>query len=126
MIRWLAVFSLVAACGAQDDRPETLAYITDAILVPYCGRAGCHSASTAARNLKFDNVDDSLAALRTRQGRRGTNMPMITIGEPSQSRIYTVLQGTTNGNMPPDQPLADADVALIGRWITDGAEGYSP
>ncbi len=116
----LAVAMLATACGTQPDtRPETADYIIEAILVPYCGRAGCHSSDARAHNLAFDTIPDALAAMQTTQ--RG--MPMVVPGNSGGSRLYRVLIDS-NRIMPPDMPLTDADIDLIKRWIDDGAAGY--
>ncbi len=114
-----AILALAGACGTSPDtRPETADYIIDAILVPYCGRGGCHSSATQAGNLEFDTIPSSLAAL-SGSSRRGR---LIVKGDAQTSRLYTVLVDTSRP-MPPDQPLAQADIDLIQRWIDDGAAG---
>lgn len=109
---WL--IALAACTSEPDTRPETLDYITEAILVPYCGRGGCHTTNTAAANLVFDNVDDTRLAMH---GSRARVVP----GD-IRSQFLNVIRDTRRP-MPPDQPLPDADVDLIQRWILAGAEG---
>ncbi len=110
---------IVAACGTEPDtRPETADYIIDAILVPYCGRGGCHSTATKAHNIAFDTIPNALAAMQTMQ--RGEQM--VIPGDPTRSRLVTVLSDS-NRVMPPDVPLPQADIDLITRWVTDGANG---
>ena len=119
MIRsFFALLALAGACGTTDTRPETADYIIEAILVPYCGRGGCHSSATQAGNLPFDTIPSALDSL-TKSSRRGR---LVIAGSSQTSRLYTVLVDTSR-IMPPDQPLADADIALIQRWIDDGAPG---
>ncbi len=116
---FFAVLALAGACGTTPDtRPETADYIIDAILVPYCGRGGCHSSATEARNIAFDTIPNSLAAMTTSQ--RGQRL--VVKGNADISRLYTVLVDSSRP-MPPDQPLSDADIDLIKRWIDDGAAG---
>lgn len=120
MHRTLALIGVgLAACAAgPDDRPANADYIIEAILVPYCGRASCHSTTTAAHGLVFDTISGALAAMATQQ--RG--QAMVVRGAPQQSRLVGVL---SDGRriMPPDVPLPDADIALISRWIAEGADG---
>jgi Planctomycete cytochrome C len=111
---WMVV--LVSCTSNPDTRPETAAYITQAILVPYCGRGGCHSTNTAAARLVFDTLDGALAAMHDRAG--------VSPGRPDQSTLYTTLVTGARRPMPPDVPLPDADVELIRSWIADGAEGF--
>jgi hypothetical protein len=105
----------LVACGTEtDDRPETAAYISAAILVPYCGRAACHSSATRAHNLNFGSVEASIATLKTQA--------LVVPGDPTRSRLVTVLTDS-NRVMPPDTPLPNANIDLITRWVADGAEG---
>ena len=114
-----ALVSFLLGCSASTDaRPETADYIIEAILVPQCGRGGCHDPDAQPHGLAFDTIADSLAAMQTTQ--RG--MPMVVPGDPDGSRLVTVLVDP-NRPMPPDQPLANADIDLIARWIAAGAEG---
>lgn len=103
----------LAACGtSQDTRPETADYIVEAILVPYCARAGCHSASAQAKGLVFDNIPDAV----------NTMQPLVVPGDPTRSRLVTILTDSRRP-MPPDAPLPQADIDLVTRWVTNGAEG---
>lgn len=122
-MKYLACFAALAGCGTDPDpRPATFEEITIAILVPYCGRAACHSTATKSHDLAFDTLDATRAALMTTQGRRGMNQKMVVPMDPDNSRLVTVL-GDSNRIMPPDSPLPDADIALIRAWIETGAPG---
>lgn len=113
-VAWTCAFAL-AACGTEnDDRPQTADYVSAALLVPYCGRAACHSSATRARNLNFGSVDDAIATMQT-QG-------IVVPGDAPASRLVTVLTDPSRV-MPPDTPLPNADIELITRWIAAGAEG---
>jgi hypothetical protein len=104
---------LLAACGtAQDTRPETASYIVEAILLPYCARAGCHSASAQAKGIGFDTIPEAIHAMQ----------PLVVAGEPTRSRLVTILTDSSRP-MPPDAPLPQADIDLVTRWVSDGAEG---
>jgi hypothetical protein len=111
--------SFVLSCSAStDNRPETADYVIEAILVPQCGRGGCHTEDTQPHGLAFDTIDHALAAMHTTQ--RG--LPMVVPGDPDGSRLVTVLVDPSRP-MPPDQPLPNPDIDLIARWIASGAEG---
>lgn len=104
----------LAACAAEpDSRPETAAYISEAILVPYCGRAACHSSDTNEHNYTLDSVASSIEEMQ--QG-------LVKPGSAKGSKLYTVIVGEDTV-MPPDVPLPDRDISLIERWIDDGAAG---
>ena len=116
----LATASLAACATDTDTRPETADYIIEAILAPACGRAACHSSETKVHNLAFDTIVAGKAALIGGSGKRGQKL--VVAGSPTKSEIVTILSDTGKP-MPPDSPLPDADIELITRWITDGAQG---
>jgi hypothetical protein len=101
----------------------TADYVISAILVPYCARAACHSASSAAHGLAFDTIANAKAAFGKTIERKGMRLPMVTANDPGNSRIYTVLSDSSRP-MPPDAPIPDADRDLIKAWIENNAAGY--
>jgi hypothetical protein len=114
-ISFTCALALASGCGTEnDDRPETAAYVSAAILVPFCGRAACHSSVTRAHGLDFGSVDDSIATMQS---------PLVVVpGDPATSRLVTVLTDSRRV-MPPDTPLPTADIDLITRWVAAGADG---
>ena len=118
-MRILLLVVLAGCVGGADTRPETAAYISQAIIVPNCGRAACHSGATAAHGIKLDTVQDSIAAMSSATGRRGR---LVTPGDSARSDLYQVIIGQQKV-MPPDAPLSDPDIALIKSWIDGGADG---
>lgn len=130
MNRFVLIAALLpGACGAADDRPRTLAYITDAILTPTCANAECHSAFVRQVGDQFDTVE---AARLSIVGNGLVTVP-DDVMNPSQSLlIRTLTVGVPSildpepGNlvrMPYDAPMPDADLELIRAWIAEGAEG---
>src|SRR5882762_7212650 len=110
---FVAVAVALAACGqATDDRPTSLEYITDAILVPNCANAQCHSAFKHAgipnsEGYAFDTVDNSRAAC--------TTGGLVAVGDPEGSYLITVLTrpgANKAARMPYDEPLPDVDIEL--------------
>ena len=119
MFRALAALAVIASCNATSDtRPETADYVIEAILVPQCGRGGCHTADTQPHGLAFDTIDGAKAALATTQ-REGK---MVKPFDPDGSYLVQVMV-RPDRIMPPDQPVANADIDLIARWIAGGADG---
>jgi hypothetical protein len=113
-------FIATAGCGTDPDtRPETADYIIEAILAPRCGRAACHSSETREHNYAFDTIPAAIASINN-SGSHGR--ALVTPGSPDQSQLVTVLTDTKSP-MPPDSPLPQADIDLITKWVTDGAEG---
>lgn len=113
-----------AACGGTDDRPRTLAYITEAILVPTCAAAECHSAFKQAVGDQFDTVDATRRSI--------VDNGLVAPGDPADSLLIQSLTtgvpsildpGGADVRMPFDAPIPDADVQLISAWIEAGAAG---
>jgi hypothetical protein len=117
------VLAVLAACGTEPDtRPETADDVITAVLEPKCGRAGCHTSDTAPHELVFDTIPHSLDAFGKPCRDGGT---LVLPSDVNGSCLYTVVVDT-NRPMPPDRPLANADVDLIKSWIAAGAPGYTP
>jgi hypothetical protein len=124
-IWWICLPSIaLAACGTENDqRPRSVQYITEAILAPSCGNAQCHSSFRNAQGYTFDTVE------KAQQSLVGGLVGVISLndrdepqGEGASSFLYTVLTRSVD-RMPYDQPLPDADLDLIERWIDFGAPG---
>jgi hypothetical protein len=47
---------------------------------------------------------------------------LITAGSPTESRVVNMLRAYGASRMPPDRPLAEADIGLIEEWILAGAK----
>lgn len=107
----LVALALGSGCANDTDtRPETAAYISAAIIVPYCGRAACHASASQSRGYQLDTLEGLRAG------------GLVVRGDSAGSLLVQVLEGGRK-LMPPDTPLPDADVALIKKWIDDGADG---
>ncbi len=105
--------ALLAGCGTTpDERPATLEVITLEVLAPTCGQVQCHSTTTRTEGFAFDTIDAARESLREPEVRGGRG------GE-----LYDVLTADGEDRMPPDSPMNDQDIALIMRWIDDGAPG---
>lgn len=100
---WALLLAFVA-CGGDDERPASWSYIHAAIIVPNCATSGCHSSLNKTRGLSFIDRDEARS---------------IFIGWPVE---ISLLDGTRpdKPRMPPDQPLPQADIELIRRWIDAG------
>src|SRR5262245_50571879 len=99
----LALAVGVAACGEeQDERPASFQYIATYILAPSCGTVSCHSKQTHIKDLEFDSLDGAWDAIQT-----VGDFTDVLRGDPFQ--------------MPPDQPMPEADIQLIQRWFDEGA-----
>lgn len=106
----VAAAALLAGCSQTDnDRPQTLQYITLAILQPSCAQHVCHSSYTRAKGYAFDTVAAARQSLAL----------LVTASEPESSLLYTVLTRTVK-RMPYDAPLPQKDIDLIFEWLTSG------
>jgi hypothetical protein len=103
-----------AGCGSDtDDRPAKWSFISATIMEPACATVGCHSAvaqrasvNLSARDVGFDSL---------------VNRHFVTVGDPLASPVMALMHGQGSVRMPPDLPLPEVDIQLIGRWILDGA-----
>jgi hypothetical protein len=129
MHRLLLIALCASACGsATDDRPATLDYITETILIPTCASAECHSSFTREVNDRFDTVSATRFSIvanglihipEAMQSPQSSLFIMaMTVGAPS-----ILDPGGPDVRMPYDAPLPDADVRLMEKWISEGALG---
>ncbi len=127
-LAWLALVIASAGCTRDaDDRPRTLAYITEAILAPTCGKAECHSTFAQTEGDVFDTVvgardslvNNGLISIPTDEMSPTSSSlyQSITVGLPSEQGL------SGNIRMPYDAPMPNEDVYLIEDWIAAGAEG---
>jgi hypothetical protein len=110
--RLLLLVGLVglSACASDvDDRPATWSYIHPAIVVPNCATSGCHSSLTMTFGYDFENKDTARDLFI-----RSVPVPAIFEG------TYVLDTGVYQYQMPPDQPLPQADIDLISRWLNAG------
>jgi hypothetical protein len=123
---WLGMALLapgLSACSDVDDRPATWSYISAAIIQPNCATARCHNHSSATLGLQLDTVEGGYLELVGAHDADGVPLGrnLVVPGDPDSSKLMWMLRGVEAQRMPPDEPLPDADVALIEKWIRDGA-----
>jgi len=137
----LAGASAFGGCG-KDDRPATWEYIAPAIFEPACASGSCHSPAAAVAGLDLSTPDRGYTSLTSlwvwvvdpkgtpEQGCKAMQGTVVCQREqrslivpyvPSQSRLVNVLRAQDAPRMPPDRPLAEADIELVERWILGGA-----
>jgi cytochrome c553 len=121
--RWAAItsfalFLALAICparlAARDDAPA-IAFFEKKVrplLVANCYT--CHSAETNSRSgLRVDDRNGLLVG-----GSRG---PAIVPGNPDGSLLIKAVSYRGKLKMPPERPLADREIAILKRWIKEGA-----
>ena len=136
----------LAGCGGSDDpRPATWPYVSAAIMTPNCATVSCHSRVAAVSGLDFSTADRGYISLtglwswivdptktpsdtsgcRAMDGTilcQSNNRGLISPCNPAQSRLVQMLRGHGDApRMPPDRPLAEADIRLVEAWIASGA-----
>ena len=142
MHKWQAVtsrsvrFLLLAAvgvtgCGGLDDnRPPEWSYISPAIIQSNCATSSCHSRGAAVAGLDLSTADSGYDDLlkqklprppNTSAERANVPRQLVIPGNPGQSRLVNMLNAFGAARMPPDRPLAEADIKLIEEWVLAGA-----
>ena len=125
--------ALVAAGGCGDEidrRPATWGYISPALMQPNCATVSCHGAAAAAAGLDLSDPERGYRSLTglsvvipdPMKPEVSKFRPLVVPYNPDQSRVVHMLRATNAARMPPDRPLSEADIALIERWILNGAK----
>src|SRR3954468_1442430 len=122
-IAGLLALAALGCGGSSDSRPHTWAYISPVIIQPNCATANCHSQLTQRANLDLSTTTSKGVALL----KAFATAPAT---DPQASVLSKLLRGTfpSYQRMPPDFPLADADIELIEAWGAAGAslDGATP
>lgn len=123
---------LIGACGSADDnRPADWNYIAPAIIIPNCATSSCHSEAAAAAGLDMSTPAKAYRSLTKLQvcvacdvkdEKSVNDRPLISPGNPAQSRTVNMMRARGAERMPPDRPLPEADIALVEEWIANGAK----
>ena len=110
-----ACFLLVPLCGAES--PVSFDKQIRPILVANC--QSCHQSASKQSGLDLTTYKDFRAG-----GRKGA---AFVPGNPEKSVVVAYLTGEAKPPMPfGGKPLAEEDLKLIKRWITEGAQDDSP
>ena len=104
-----------AGCGsASDNRPKSWSFISATITEPSCATVNCHSAITHQGGVDLSARDVGYQSL----------VPTFFVfpGDPQNSPVVNLMNAVGSIRMPPDNPLPEADIVLIEKWIADGAK----
>lgn len=123
----VAVMTALGACDTAEDRSGEWGYVHAAIVGPSCATATCHSHLSSVAGLDFSTPDKAYAFLTGRvcgapphDGDPVGNF--VRPGQPESSQLVWMLRGEgTALVMPPDVPLPDVEIAIVERWILEGA-----
>lgn len=140
-MRALAIMLALAGCG--NDTAECAPSIAIApalhataadvapILARSCAVGGCHLRAPGAGGLVLD-ASSWRAALVGVPSQANPSMMLVAAGAPARSWLVAKLDGAfcgaacnarggCGGEMPPGEPLADDERALLIAWIREGA-----
>jgi hypothetical protein len=98
--------ALLAGCVEPGERAAPWPYLHAAVIEPSCAGAGCHA--------ELRDVDEACGWL--------VDEAYVVPFEPERSRLMHLLRGDdANLRMPPDAALPEGEIALVDRWILEGA-----
>lgn len=108
------LLAVAAGCGGTtDDRPKNWSFISATITEPSCATVNCHSAITQRAGLDLHAPEVGYQRL--------IGGSYVIPYNADQSSLMVWLTAGGQLRMPPDNPLADADIQLIEHWIDLGA-----
>jgi uncharacterized membrane protein len=95
--------------------PDTVYFDNDILplIVSSCAYSGCHDAATQQNEVVLDNYTNI------------KNTGEITPGDPNESKLYKVIVTLDSNKVmppPPKSKLTSDQIALINKWITQGAK----
>ncbi len=101
--------------GSQPCSVDTV-YFKQQILpmiASNCASPGCHDAGTRANNVQLTDYSSII------------NTGRIVAGNPASGKFYRLISTTNPGDImppPPRNPLSAAQIALVKKWIEQGAK----
>ena len=124
MVVLCGVIGAQVGCGNIDERPQTWAFVSTAIMEPSCATANCHSALAARAEVDLSTRQAGYASLVTRNFvvPDTVDPPIDAELRVERSTILRLMRAEGTLRMPPDAPLPEIDIHLIERWIRDGAK----
>ena len=141
----LALGFFLWCSGGTDSRPAVWGFISPEIMQPNCATTSCHSPAAAVSGLDFSTPESGYTSLTglwvwlvvpdggaVPPGVPCTSVngvvtceqmlrPLVTPYDPEGSTLVNSLRARNLPRMPPDRPLAEADIELVERWILNGA-----
>lgn len=116
----MTVAALMLACGAAraDERPVSYDRDVDPLMKKYC--ATCHGRRTFRGNVSVVTFE---SLMRSKKGKA-----LIVPGQPDTSVLLLTMEGKKPVMPPRKEELqpTKAEVALIRRWIKEGAKDDTP
>lgn len=121
-----SVAMLGVGCVEPEERPASWSYVHTAVLRPACSTSSCHSTASSAGGIDLSTPATAYSYLLGRPCSAPSH-PEDAPGnyvfpfQPGRSRLLALLRGTPTVIMPPDTPLPASEIALVERWILEGA-----
>ena len=91
--------------------PDVVSYSKDVQPLWDASCISCHKAGATAPDLTSVNSYSALTA----------NNKYVIPGNASTSQVYKLMVGTATPLMPPGGKLSDSKLAIVEKWINDGA-----
>jgi hypothetical protein len=120
----LAIHALVLGCAlAEDGAPKPLSFRADIAPLLHRRCATCHNEESAKGGYRLDTFERL-------QKPGDSELPPLVAGKPQESELYRLLIEASAADRMPQKAdaLPAEEIALIERWIADGAsfDGGAP
>ncbi|MEZ6128347.1 MAG: DUF1553 domain-containing protein [Planctomycetaceae bacterium] len=109
-LAWTPVTAVAQQAATDADRLRFFETHVRPVLHSKCVK--CHGENQQKGGLRLDSLEAVL------QG--GESGPAAIAGKPHESLLLEAVR-YESFEMPPDQPLADSQIAALEKWLTDGA-----
>ncbi len=107
----LFAFAVLAPIpSAADEVDARVVFFRDSVRPILQRCIVCHSGDEPTGGLTLTNRDSALKG--------GDSGPALVPGDSAKSLLF---QKASSKKMPPKKPLSDAEIAVLRRWIDDGA-----
>ncbi len=110
----ISIIFIINSCRHEsisiESTPNPVIFFTTDVLPIFqtnCAVTGCHDGGNNSRKLVLNNYNEIIKDVQK--------------GNPQGSKIYTVLNSTYGGGMPPNKPLTESQRSIIRLWIMEGA-----
>jgi cytochrome c553 len=110
-----ALFIATIAINADDSKTAAQAFFEKSVRPLFASRChSCHGPNSPGKGGLFLSSRDAIL----KGGSRG---PAVVPNDPEKSLLLKAVSRVGDLKMPPDAPLSKTEIALLRRWISDGA-----
>ncbi len=114
--------SVLAGCSDRGDpisatpgSGEVTSFASDVLPVFQAECVVCHGGADPTAGLNLSGYTDLMNSA-------SEHSPVVIAGDPDGSYLVQKLEGTVLPQMPPPGPLPASQIAIIRKWIAEGAE----